>query len=274
MRTHTACVELVTLVLACSGQAQRTDTDLPAVRAASRPVVVLLRHSVWFSAVNTPMFIAYDNGQVIYPDSTLEGLPVSYQTSSLDVAGTDSVLCELGIVKDRLLALRRAYDYAPEFTDQGTMFFFVRLADSLVRYSVRAGLGRDGQLRPEVPAPLRGIFQSLTHFEGKAPRHWLPDTLLVSAWGYDYASDVSALDWPPGWPDLLSSSTERYSDRFVDEVYVMHLPVTERSRLDSLLRAQESLRAIRINGRKWAVAYRMPFPQEQEWRSLLTALEE
>lgn len=274
MRSRTGRAALVALLLACSRQTASTGAEPPEAHATPRPVLVLLRHSVWFGAVNQPLFIAYDNGTVIYPDSSVQGIPLSYQTTSLNATGSDSVLARLGIINQELVKLRREYDYAPDVTDQGTVFFFVRQNDSLVRYSVRAGLGNDGQLRPDVPEPLRSIFERLTRFRADNRRPWWPDTLLVSAWAYEYAPDNPPLEWPSGWPDLRSSSTEKRKDPYVDVVYTMRLPSAQRSRLDSLLEARRQTQAIRINGRKWMVSYRMPFPQEQEWRALFGHLEE
>src|SRR5215213_3260717 len=75
---------------------ERRERVVPAPEEP-RPVVVLLRHSVWFDAVNLPLFILYEDGRVIVPRRLVHGLPQSYQTARIDFREPDSALARLGV---------------------------------------------------------------------------------------------------------------------------------------------------------------------------------
>ena len=248
-------------------------SDAPAPSAASepRPIVVLLRHSVWFPFVNLPLFVLYEDGRVIIPRERTRGIPQSYQIAR--VPDVQRALSELGI-KQELFELQAKYDFRPNVTDQETVFLYVWHGDSLTRVAVRAGLGADDRLISAVPSAFRTIYDRLTHFTATEAVPWHPESLEVAAWGYEYAPDDPPLDWPATWPDMNSPGSTREKQPGIDELWRFRIPYGYRSELEHLLTTRREKQAIRIAGRKWAVGFRLPFPGEARWRRYFPELEE
>lgn len=274
VRTPIARTAALLALLACT-PTRATPRERATSRAAvgPRPAVVLLRHSVWYHALDLPLVVAYEDGHVIYPDSTIDEIPVSYASAQLPATGADSVQRVLGIDAD-LADLPRKYDLQPGATDQETIFLYVRHGDSLVRFAMRGARVAADSMSDSIPAPLRSAYGRLIHFVGPAPTRWHPDSLYAYAWPYEYAPDDPPLQWPAGWPDLGSPATERRPDKVVGEIVEIPLPYSARPTLDSLLERRREKQAIGIGHRKWAVRYRMPFPGEDEWRTSFGDLEE
>lgn len=262
-----------TLLIGCTPSRPAHPAEDARPGAAPHPVVVLLRHSVWYGAVNAPLFIAYDDGRVLYPDSSEENVPITYASAQLGVTGAEAVERTLGI-DSAVLRLPRAYDLRPHVTDQQTVFLYVRAGDSLVRFSLRAAEVGPDQLSDSIPGPLRNAFHRLSAFQSANAAPWHSDSLYVHAWPYEYAPDNPPLAWPTTWPNLQSAGTERRRDETVGELITIRLPYADRAALDSLLKLRRPRQAIAISGKKWAVGYRTPFPAEAEWRSQFGRLEE
>lgn len=243
-------------------------TQLPA--AEPRPVVVLLRHSVWFPFVNLPLFVLYEDGRVILPRERARGVPHSYQTAR--VADVPQTLTQLGIGRE-FFELRPTYDYRPNLTDQETVFIYVWRGDSLKRIAVRAGLGPEDRLVAGVPAAFRVVYDRLTNFTVPNAVPWLPDSIEVAAWGYEYAPDDPPLDWPAHWPDMNRAGSTRETQPGIDELWRFRIPYNYRPELEQLLDRLREKQAIRIAGRKWAVGFRLPFPGELRWRRYFPELE-
>jgi len=235
-----------------------------------RPVVVLLRHSVWFPFVNLPLFVLYEDGRVIVPRERSRGIPRSYQSAL--VPDVQRALSELGI-KQELFELQAKYDFRPNVTDQETVFLYVWHGDSLTRVAVRAGLGADDRLISAVPSAFRTVYDRLTHFTAPEAVPWHPEFIEVAAWGYEYAPDDPPLDWPANWPDMNSPGSTREKQPGIDELWRFRIPYGYRSELEQLLTTRREKQAIRIAGRKWAVGFRLPFPGESRWRRYFPELE-
>jgi hypothetical protein len=238
-----------------------------------RPVVVLLKHSVWLSLVNQPLFVLYDDGCAIFPAERESGVPITYRTARIDLRSMDSALAHLGMGPD-FFWLKRRYDFRPSVTDQETVFLYVWRGDSLTRVAVRAGLVSEDSLADGVPVAFRAAFQRLNTFHSAHAEPWHPASVNVDVWAYEYAPDSPPLDWPAEWPDLKSPDSERRADPYVGEVRTIHVPYKYLTELQRLLENRREKQAIRINGRKWAVGYRVPFPGQQRWRQYFSELEE
>jgi hypothetical protein len=81
-----------------------------------RPIAVLLRHSVWFSAVNAPLFVLYDDGTALYPQNRASHYPTEYLAVQLPPNDARALLASVGIERD-VFALDSLYDLAPNTTD-------------------------------------------------------------------------------------------------------------------------------------------------------------
>jgi hypothetical protein len=239
----------------------------------AQPIVVLLHHSVWFGSVDLPWFILYEDGLVIFPSARKEGIPTSYSQTRLPGSNPDDLLHSVGIGTD-FFQLDTSYDYAPNVSDQETVFLYVWRGDVLKRVAVRAGLTSGRTLSSRVPAAFREAFNHLVDFHSDSTAPWHPDSIEVAAWPYEYAPDNPPLRWPQGWPGLSSPGTKHTPDPYVHDMYLMRLPYDHLDELRHLLERRREKQAIGISGHKLAVGYRLLFPGEDRWRQYFNYLEE
>ena len=237
------------------------------------PILVLLHHSVWFSSVDRPWFILYDDGAVIYPKDRERQIPLSYQRTRIAGKSTADLLDQFG-VQNEYWRLDSVYDFAPMITDQETVFLLAWDESRFRRVAVRAALEENGSLNSKTPSAFRRVFDQIRGFHADSSSVWQPDTVEVAAWPYEYAPDNPPLQWRSDWPNLKTRGTRRIDDPYVKELYLMRFSYSLVPALDSLLGRRREKQAIAINGRKWAVGYRFLFPAEQRWRMYVHHLEQ
>lgn len=241
----------------------------PPPSREARPVAVLMQHSVWSGVVTLPLFILYADGRVIYPGEREEGIPTTYREARVD---PDSALERFGI-DAAFMRLNDRYDLNPDRSDQESVFLLTWSGDSLKQVTVRAGREGMDRFSPEVPDAFSEAYRRMVSFRPANSHPWEPDTLEVAVWPYEYAPDNPPVEWPADWPDLNSPGSRYEKDEFVDEIHLIPLPGAQRARLDRFLARVREKQAVRINGRKWAVSYRLRFPGEARWRPSLENLE-
>src|SRR5690349_20929388 len=180
---HSLVLVALAVVGACVRTPDASEPPAQPTQASSepRPVAVLLRHSVWFGAVNLPLFILYEDGRVIIPARLEQGVPSSYRTARIDFRDPDAALARLGIGPG-FFQLQPTYDFRPNVTDQETVFLLVWRGDSLVRVSLRAAFEGEGRFVDGVPEAFRAAYTGITTFQPDDAVDWQPDTLEVSAW--------------------------------------------------------------------------------------------
>jgi len=241
-------------------------------RGVATPILVLLHHSVWFSSVDRPWFILYDDGTVLYPKEREQQVPLSYQRTRLNGQAAE-LLARFGL-DDGFWSLDSLYDFRPMVTDQETIFLLIWNGAHFKRVGVRAAMEEGGKLSSKVPQAFKQIFDRLESFRSDSSTPWFPDSIQVAAWPYEYAPDNPPLQWRSEWPDLKSRDTQHRADPYVKELHLMMFPYRYLPALDSLLARRREKQAIAINGRKWAVGYRFVFPGERRWRDYIHNLEQ
>jgi hypothetical protein len=256
---------------ACPARAQPHCAPIGSSSRGARPVAVLFQHSPWTGGTDRPLFILYEDGRVIYPHQRSQGHPVSYRTACLEERPAD--LRARFALGPELRGLRKQYDYRPGWSDQESVLLFAWFGDTLTRVTVRAGRTGIDRFSDQVPAPFREAYRRMVEFRDAGADPWEPETLEVAIWPYEYAPDNPPLQWPKDWPDLESPGTRHEADALVEEVNLIYLAGGQRQRLDELLSRRRERQAVAINGRKWAVGYRMQFPGEARWRPLIKNLE-
>jgi hypothetical protein len=73
----------------------------------------------------------------------------------------------------------------------------------------------------------------------------------------DYShSPEKPLKWPDDWPNLKSAQTVKRSE----SLYSIYLEKEQFDRFKKLVKKLKEKQAIEINGKKFSVSYRLPFP--------------
>jgi hypothetical protein len=221
--------------------------------AGPKPLIVMLEANPWLMVIgsDSPSFALYDDGTVIYATGT------GYKSAKL---GPDARAALIEKVKPEALAgLARHYDLAPGWSDMPTTYLFVFGSGGPKAISVYGPLQGDVQL----PPPIGAAYQMLHGYRHPDATDWLPDRIEVMIWPYDYAPDKS-IEWPQGWPGLKDPATVKRGEGS----YSLYLPAADYPALVALLKTRKEKGAVRIDGHKWAVSFRFPFPQERSWTVL------
>jgi hypothetical protein len=256
--------------LAC-GHAQSTSPPT-STTTASRHFLVVLHNGYWTGGFDAPLLIALTDGTVIYPTRYERLIPSAYGQVRLD-PGRFNEAFDTVVTKEAIRNADTLYDFAPGVTDQYSVYFLLQPDSQSRVVQLRAALDSDSTLQATVPQGLRDLFARIRSFRPPDGVKWLPDSIEVSAWPYEYAPDNPPLAWPDNWPLLSSPRWSRRKDDIVEEMWTLRLPYADADRLDRMLRARREKQAIGISGRKLAVGYRWVFPAEHTWRWLRRRME-
>jgi hypothetical protein len=235
-----------------------------AADGESQPQVVLIERNPWLMVVGSdwPTFALYSNGLVIFRNgATAERMA----SALLPPAQHQDLLRKLG--PQLLFRLRDSYSAAWQGpsdslgvwkSDQPTAELHAWLGGQRKKVSFYGNLRRDEEARRTAPADFLRAFDTIVRFSTQA-RPWLPDRIEVLLWPFDYSAEQPVL-WPEGWPDFSQARPIGNGD--MRDVF---LPSAQFTALRSLLSSLGERQAVSLGGHKWAVAYRFPFPQEDEW---------
>jgi hypothetical protein len=247
---------------------------------APRPLLTLVEYNPWLMVIgsDSPTFALYDDGTVIFRKRVGEK-EWMLQSTKLDPGELEAFT---GSVPLKELSELPKSDYAASSaTDQPTTALYTwrdgKRNTVSVYGNVRAGIERarreaakkhpseDDMLDfrdEDVPRPFLQAIERLVQFDHARARRWLPREIEVMISPYEYAPDES-LPWPKGWPGLQDPKTRRRSSTD----YSLYLASTELDALRKFLWSRREKQAVLIDGKKWSVSYRMPFPCESAWMS-------
>jgi hypothetical protein len=232
--------------------------ERPGILAAARrtetpmPVIILIERNPWLAVVgaDSPSFALYEDGALIRrigEDFVFTQLTPAEQTGFLNSVSADD--------------LRPFYGHyqAHDMTDQTTEQLLLYGATDPVFISVY-GASDDPSVRARVPGAVVRAFDAIKSFRSRAEHPWRPEKIEVMVWPYEYAPDAST-EWPRDLPDLNDASTVRRGD----ESFSIFVPASRLHEVQTVLSSRNEKGAVEINGRKWAVSIRLPFPHEQLW---------
>jgi hypothetical protein len=226
--------------------------DVPRTQDIGRPVLVLMATDPWAMVLgsDSPRFVLYGNGLAIY--RTKEG----YRQILLD--GKRAADLRKAVNVGALACLNTHYSIA-EMTDQPSELLFFGRGGRLSNISVYGSIPDRG-VQTDLPLPLVAAYERLAAFNDAKARPWMPDYIEVMVWPYEYAPETSII-WPSKWPGLNDPSTVKRHDG-----YSLYVPSKDFAELLAFLRTEPAKGAVEIGGKKWAVSFRFPFPQEASWQ--------
>lgn len=230
----------------CTEQLAPPDRD-----QGGRPILVLLGADPWADVIgsDSPSLALYDDGLLIfrsragYRSTRLNPREVAAFKAGI---GFGALTCAVG-------------DYSlTDITDQPMTYLFMGRGGDLSRVSVYGRIDSAAGKRT-VPAAVGAAYDALKGFDRPDARPWLPDRIEVMLWPYEYAPDASII-WPAKWPTTSSRGAIRRGDSF--SVFV---PSKDYGDLVAFLKGRKAKGAVEVDGKKWAVSIRFPFPHEDKW---------
>lgn len=225
---------------------------LSALQATNLPMpeAVLLESDPWNRVLGSgsPHFALYEDGYVIY---LADG---GYRSVQLNPDELRSFRKSLSAAQNPGLSGGYRVALATDQPDNALLLY----RDRPIYLSVYGSLD-DREVMSRLPRPVREAFKMLRSFRHEKSEPWMPEKIEVMIWPYEYAPEPS-IRWKKNWAGLSDPETVRRGDS-----YSLFLPSTELPTLNAFLAKRNPRGAVEIDGRKWAVSIRIPFPQERLW---------
>lgn len=216
------------------------------------PIVVLVETDPWIMVIGSdvPTIAIYQYGDVIY--KRIENKKMNYYSVKLDTAETQKLIYNLGI-SDSLVKMAD-YISASEWTDQPTNELILNFDSARVK-RVYGNLRSKDESRNKTPKYFLKVYDNLINYKDKREKIWLPDFIEIMLTNYSYSPETP-IKWPTYWPDLNSKSTIKRSE----DLYSIYLKNENFKEFIKLIQSLKEKQAVEINGKKFSVSYRMPFP--------------
>jgi len=217
-----------------------------------QPIVVLYETDPWLMVIGSdvPTFALYENGQIIY--RKIVDKRYKYFEIKNDREKTQTIIKSFGITDS--LMKQPDYIQATDWTDQPTNILILNF-DTLRQISVYGDLNKKNEAREKAPKDFVTVYDNILKFEDKSALDWLPDTIEILATSYSHSPE-KPLKWPSEWNDIKSSTTVKRSD----DLYSLYIDKKHFSELVILLKNLKEKQAVEINGEKYSLSYRLPFP--------------
>jgi hypothetical protein len=145
-------------------------------------------------------------------------------------------------------------------TDQPDNLLYLSTGSRGKKISVYGSLRGGPGARPGVPISLGQALDRLIAYRNGRARPWLPPKIEVMVWDWSDARGTPAR-WPMGWPDVKSPDTIARPNG----LHSVFLSAAHFTQLEELARRLRRGQAILMNGKKWTISYRIPFPDERRW---------
>ncbi|MBB6613156.1 hypothetical protein H7F15_19105 [Pontibacter sp. Tf4] len=218
-----------------------------------QPIVVLIETNPWLMVIGSdvPTFALYENGQIIYKKAVKKKW--EYFEVTNDRETTQKIVKSLGITDS--LMNQPDYIEASGWTDQSTNILLLNF-DTLRQISVYGSLSeKKSEAREKTPKDFINVYDNIKKFESKEAKDWLPDNIEVMLTDYSHSPEKPK-EWPENWPNLKSEATVKRSE----SLYSLFLPKENFEDFIKLISDLKEKQAVEINGKKFSVSYRLPFP--------------
>ncbi|MBZ9730558.1 hypothetical protein LB467_12760 [Salegentibacter sp. JZCK2] len=218
-----------------------------------QPIVVLIETDPWLMVIGSdvPTFALYENGQIIY--KKVVNKKWKYFEVTNDRETTQKIIKSFGITD----TLMKQPDFieASSSTDQPTNILLLNF-DTLREISVYGSLEeKRSEARKKTPEDFITVYDNIKKFKGKGAKDWMPDNIEIMLTDYSHSPEEPQ-EWPENWPDLESESTVKRSE----SLYSLFLSKEHFENFINLISKLKEKQAVEINGKKFSVRYRLPFP--------------
>lgn len=217
------------------------------------PIVVLIETDPWLMVIGSdvPTFALYENGQIIYKKNVDQKW--KYYEVINDRETTQKIIKSFGITDS--LMNEKEYFEVSNFTDQPTNILLLNF-DTLKEISVYGNLHKKNiEDRKNTPKDFLTVYDNIKEFKSKNVNEWLPDNIEILLTDYSHSPDTPK-SWPENWPNLNSELTLKRSEF----LYSLYLPKEYFDDFIKLISDLKEKQAVEINGKKFSISYRFPFP--------------
>lgn len=225
------------------------------------PLLVLIEYNPWLTVIgsDSPRFALYQDGTVIFlrqKEKSAELFSVKISPSEVDRWIGPKTLRAFEGQKSRYTAYGA--------TDLTTSRFLLRTNEGSYKevsiYGLDVVMEKEEKPFETIPGPILDLYQSMISYDNPAARPWLPPEIEAMLWPFEHARGANQ-QWPKGWPGPNHPKAKKRRG----DSYSVFLPNSSLNQLREMISKLGESRAIEIDGKKWAVSYRLPFPGEEVW---------
>jgi hypothetical protein len=216
-----------------------------------KPLVVLTETDPWLMVIGSdvPSFALYEKGQIIYKcieNKQLKIYEVTLAQNELEkIVESLSIPNSIYKLKDHITA--------SSWTDQPSNILYLNIAKQKT-ISVYGDLSKNVEARKKTPDEFLSVYDNIKNYKSITKKEWLPKQIEVMFWDYDYAPNKRP--WIKGFPDLNSPTTIKFDN----DSYSVFIDKENFEEFKKYFSSMGSKEAVEINGRKMAIAFRLPFP--------------
>jgi hypothetical protein len=221
------------------------------------PIVILIQKNIESpNSEGLPLFVLYDNNLAIFLKQESDG-KTGYASILLSENEFLKALEQFNL--SELNHLKDSYELSSD-SDEPEYELHTWLKSDHRKIRVTGDLRPPSELRTKMPSSFLKIFDHLISFRHPKASSWMPDKVEILALPYERASSPPIV-WPQHWPRMQNPKTvQKKSDShrfFFDSKQIENL--------QKILAQQNKDRAIQIDGKKWFLSIRYPFPKEKLW---------
>jgi hypothetical protein len=248
--------------------------SLGTLAAGAEAELLLYERNPWLMVIgsDSPIIAFYTDGRMIFRDRTASNRSdVVYKSFRLDEEEHEELRSQM-----KELDSLQAYYELSHATDQKTTQLLFRSDGKPKQVSAYGGVPREMAL-------FIHFLNILQARAGARAKSWQPSYVEIMLWPFDHARGEPTR-WPEEFPGLDSPATIKTgldspatiktgldspaTIKRGESSYSIYLPASEKQNFLNFMESRQG-NAVLLDGKKWSVAARIPFPHEIP--SILTA---
>jgi hypothetical protein len=214
-----------------------------------KPLIIFIETDPWLMVIgsDTPSFVLYDSGQVVY--KYIEGNRVKHYYVNLSNDEINNFIEFLNI-SDEIYNIDE-YIIAEDVTDQPFNILYLNM-------DIKKRIGVYGNLkyyaREKTPKVFLDIYDKITTYRNESAKEWFPPRIeiMFSEW----PGAKNKRNWIEGYPDLESDTSWHHNDIYSVYLNIENYPLF----IEYYNLIKRNKEAVEINGKTMILRYRFPFP--------------
>lgn len=216
------------------------------------PVIVLIETNPWLMVIGSdvPTIAIYESGYIVYKKINKKG--VDYYSIKTDSEEIQELISNLGITTE----LKKVDEniQASDWSDQPTNILILNFNEPKT-IQVYGDLRDNKETREKTPKAFLTVYDNLIEYKNKKAEEWLPNKIEIMLTDYSHSPE-KPIEWPENWPNLEDETTVKRSA----SLYSLYLPKEHFDEFINLISNLREKQAVELNGKKFSVSYRLPFP--------------